>query len=186
MNQRPLPFFTASPKAGDPLDIAFDASASRDADGRVVGWNWDFGDGLRGSGQVVTHRYQAHGTYTVKLTVIDDQGARSGTSLSVEAVDPSAGGRQLPGDGNQDRSLDISDALILILYLFGDAGRPPPCDGATVHEGGNRTLLDLNADLEVDLTDAIHLLSYLFTAGAPPAAGVSCIPIAGCPDACAR
>ena len=104
----------------------------------------------------------------------------------MEAGGPSQGGRQLPGDGNQDGALNISDPVILLLYLFGDAGRPLPCDGATIHDGGNRTLLDVNADLEVDVSDAVHLLAYLFLAGAPPAAGESCLPIAGCPEACLR
>jgi PKD repeat protein len=52
-----------------------DASQSSDADGTIVSYDWDFGDGTTGTGKVTTHAYAAAGSYTVKLTVTDDQGA---------------------------------------------------------------------------------------------------------------
>lgn len=32
-------------------------------------WNWDFGDGVTGAGQIVQHSYRQPGTYNIKLTV---------------------------------------------------------------------------------------------------------------------
>jgi len=55
--------------------VRFDGGASRDADGAITRWDWDFGDGQTGSGPQVEHAYAAPGTYEVKLTVIDDSGA---------------------------------------------------------------------------------------------------------------
>jgi len=52
----------------------FIASAS-DMDGKVVSYNWSFGDGHYGEGETVTHKYTAPGIYNVTLTVIDDDGA---------------------------------------------------------------------------------------------------------------
>lgn len=93
-------------------------------------------------------------------------------------------GRQLPGNVNQDDSLDMSDAVTLLLELYGGAPRPLPCESGGLDGPGNRKLLDLNGDVTVDLSDAIYLLMYLFTGGTPPVLGTQCTPVAGCPDAC--
>ena len=37
----------------------------------------------------------------------------------------------------------------------------------------------------VNITDAVNLLSFLFQGGGPPALGLECVRIEGCPDACA-
>ncbi len=79
-NGAPQARFTASP-AG--RAVALDASGSTDADGTVAGWSWAFGDGTTGSGVQTTHVYPADGTYTVALTVTDDDGATNRTEQSV-------------------------------------------------------------------------------------------------------
>ncbi len=66
-------------------DIVFDASASYDPDGSIVSYGWDFGDGKTGTGAVITHKFTKDGTYTVTLTVTDDQGA-TGTDTAVVTV----------------------------------------------------------------------------------------------------
>ncbi|MFQ5711223.1 MAG: PKD domain-containing protein [Candidatus Geothermarchaeales archaeon] len=55
--------------------LTFDGSASTDPDGNIVSYGWDFGDGAAGTGVNPTHTYTSPGTYTVKLTVMDDRGA---------------------------------------------------------------------------------------------------------------
>jgi PKD repeat protein len=79
-NQPPTAAFTASP-AG--LGVSFDATGSSDADGTVAGYAWDFGDGQTGSGATPNHAYAAPGTYAVRLTVTDDDGATAATTRSV-------------------------------------------------------------------------------------------------------
>lgn len=54
--------------------VSFDGSASTDSDGSIVSYDWDFGDGDVGTGVDPDHRYLAPGTYTVSLTVTDDDG----------------------------------------------------------------------------------------------------------------
>jgi len=54
--------------------VSFDASGSTDADGTIVSWAWNFGDGATGSGMTAAHAYAASGTYAVTLTVTDDDG----------------------------------------------------------------------------------------------------------------
>lgn len=53
----------------------FDASGSSDTDGRITAWSWQFGDGTKGSGETIEHRYSSSGTFTVRLDVTDDAGA---------------------------------------------------------------------------------------------------------------
>ncbi len=55
--------------------IQFDGSYSFDEDGEIRYWNWNFGDGETGSGQMVTHKYFQSGEYTIALAVTDDKGA---------------------------------------------------------------------------------------------------------------
>ncbi len=71
-NQPPTAFFTASCN-GQSCD--FDASGSSDLDGTIVSYDWDFGDGNNGSGMTPSRSYAAPGTYSVTLTVTDDQSA---------------------------------------------------------------------------------------------------------------
>ena len=71
-NAKPTAAFTS---ACTNLACGFDASASADADGTVAGYAWDFGDGGTGSGAKPSHTFAAAGTFSVQLTVTDDQGA---------------------------------------------------------------------------------------------------------------
>ncbi|MBI2841201.1 MAG: PKD domain-containing protein [Acidobacteria bacterium] len=64
----------ASPLVGQ--TVFFNGSLSTDEDGRVVQWQWDFGDGFTATGKKTTHTYAAAGTYTVVLCVTDDDGAQ--------------------------------------------------------------------------------------------------------------
>jgi hypothetical protein len=50
----------------------FDASGSYDIDGDIVSYEWNFGDGNTGTGELITHEFTEMGTYIVTLIVIDD------------------------------------------------------------------------------------------------------------------
>jgi PKD repeat protein len=54
---------------------------------RIVAWLWDFGDSTTSTAQNPTHLYTAKGTYTVKLTVTDDDGQTNTVSRTI-AVRP--------------------------------------------------------------------------------------------------
>lgn len=72
-----------------PTNVAFgepatlDATPSADADGTVVDWRWDFGDGTQGTGALTSHAWAKPGTYPVRLTVRDDDGAPATTIVPV-------------------------------------------------------------------------------------------------------
>ena len=64
------------------LVCQFDASGSNDPDGTIEDYAWSFGDGSTGSGQTVNHVYDDPGSYTVTLTVTDDDNADDDTSTT--------------------------------------------------------------------------------------------------------
>ena len=88
-------------------------------------------------------------------------------------------GGQLPGDCNQDGSLDLTDAVCVLDHLF--VGRVElPCASTQA----NAILLDANGKNGVDLTDAVLVLNHLFSGGPAPVLGRGCVEIAGCPNNC--
>jgi hypothetical protein len=117
-NNPPFAFFTAD---ADGLSVDFDASGSRDLDGEVVSWTWDFDDDETGTGRETSHRYDAPGTYRVKLTVEDDDGAKDDFWLRIDL----AGGLVVNSAGNaRDEVATDEDAS---------------CDtGGTVTRGGQQ------------------------------------------------
>ncbi|HVV85893.1 MAG TPA: FG-GAP-like repeat-containing protein [Kofleriaceae bacterium] len=82
----PTAAFAATPTTGDaPLAVDFDASASSDPDGKVVRYEWYFGDGELATGLVASHRYLAGGTYEATLVVRDTEGGAATTSRTITA-----------------------------------------------------------------------------------------------------
>jgi 6-phosphogluconolactonase (cycloisomerase 2 family) len=69
-DQPPRAGFSVVSKIGTVVRFA---GAATDDDGSPASYKWNFGDGSTGTGQNVSHTYQA-GTYDVTLTVTDDEG----------------------------------------------------------------------------------------------------------------
>jgi hypothetical protein len=63
------------------------------------------------------------------------------------------------GDANGDGSIDVSDAVFLVKYIF--AGGLPP---------NPLSLGDVNCDHSIDISDAVYLIIYIFSGGAAPCA----------------
>jgi PKD repeat protein len=60
-----------------PLEVTFETTGSRDPDGSIASYDWNFGDGTTGTGPEPTHTYASGGRYFPTLTVTDDEGASS-------------------------------------------------------------------------------------------------------------
>jgi hypothetical protein len=72
--------------------------------------------------------------------------------------DECEGARFHRGDADADGSLVLTDALVILLHLFGGAAEPTCLEA-----------LDVQNDGTVGLTDAVGLLNFLFRGGPPPA-----------------
>jgi len=89
-NQPPTAVLSLDVTSGNaPLTVAFDGSQSSDADGSIVEYSWNFGDGssAAGASASVSHVYQAAGSYTAQLTVRDNFGS-TGTASAAVTVEP--------------------------------------------------------------------------------------------------
>lgn len=129
-NQPPEAAFTATPDKGlPPLTVGFNASASRDSDGTLVSYSWDFGDGNNGSGVSASHDYAAAGSYLVTLTVTDNDGLTDTATKTVKATvlpvasftaTPTSGASPLAVSFNASASNDSDGNLVGYSWAFGD------------------------------------------------------------------
>ncbi|PSP72844.1 hypothetical protein BRC86_11505 [Halobacteriales archaeon QS_3_64_16] len=84
-NQRPDAVGAYVPQnATSGTAVQFNARPSSDSDGRVVEYEWAFGDGSRKFGPRPQHVYNRSGTYNATLTVTDEHGATATTTATVE------------------------------------------------------------------------------------------------------
>jgi len=83
-NQSPVAAMSALPASGlAPLNVAFDASRPSDADGSIVSYAWNFGDGTTATGVTIHHSYATPGNFTARLTVTDNLGASNSTTTTI-------------------------------------------------------------------------------------------------------
>ncbi|HYU90630.1 MAG TPA: PKD domain-containing protein, partial [Gemmatimonadales bacterium] len=106
-NQPPVAAFTSSCT----LLICTFTNASSDPDGSIAGYSWTFGDGTTSTDQNPSHVYTAGGTYTVTLTVTDNQGATGAVSHPVTVSTP-------PPPNQPPSATAGSDQTVLVGALF--------------------------------------------------------------------
>ena len=93
-NQPPTAAFTYSI---NDLTVTF-TDGSTDSDGTIASWNWSFGDGQYSTTQNPQHTYSSYGTYSVNLTVTDNDGATNTVSESITLA--TGGGDTVSSDIN--------------------------------------------------------------------------------------
>lgn len=95
-NLAPTARIVANPDTGNaPLSVNFSANESTDPDGYIYGYEWTFEPGQTSNSVDPRYTFNSAGTYTVHLTVTDNQGASDSTS-QVITVAPPVPDNQLP------------------------------------------------------------------------------------------
>lgn len=114
-NSPPVAFFEPSATtAGPGARVAFDdcpgplPDCTHDADGTLVQYLWEFGDGATSSLTQPTHRFAKPGAYDVRLTVWDDFGSTGTAVRTVHVVWPGPG--QLDGEAAASHPAPVADA----------------------------------------------------------------------------
>lgn len=90
-NQPPVADASRTPTVVECTDseatpVVLDGSASFDPDGSIVAWQWSANGESLGSGEILNTTLGL-GSHTITLTVTDDDGAQSSTTVTVDVVD---------------------------------------------------------------------------------------------------
>lgn len=130
VNAPPIPVAGADLNVATGEVIEFDGRGSMDSDGRLISHVWNFGDGVKASGEAATYAFAEPGSYTVQLTVTDDSGTESRTRSDTLSVRVNAAPIAMAGtdqivtassvsfDGSG--SSDSDDSIERYFWDFGD------------------------------------------------------------------
>jgi PKD repeat protein len=164
---------------------------STDADGSVTGWAWDFGDGSTATVQNPSHTYGAEGTYTVSLTVTDDEGATGSVSRVVTV--------RLPGSNENpvasftwscanlacaftDQSTDSDGSIVAWSWSFGDGGGSSEQNPGRTYSAAGSYTVTLTVTDDEGATEQ-HSAAVTVTAPPPPPPSSITLTISGRVDA---
>jgi PKD repeat protein len=176
--------------------VIFDSGGSYDADGTIVSYVWDFGDGgasalaqagARSGDSTMAHVYNAPGTYQVTLTVTDDDGLsamawhtlvvqESGTNQPPVAVitGPAGGtvGEELAFDGRDSSDNDGSVVDYAWDYGDGTTGSGQRVNHSYAAPGSYQVTLTVTDDGGLSGT-ATHIVIIDQPANQPPVAVIN-------------
>ena len=152
--------------------VSFDGTGSGDPDGTITSYAWDFGDGGTASGATPTHTFSVDGTFTVSLTVTDndglaDVGATSATINAAGGNVPPVANANGPYSGTEgvavqfssEGSMDTDGTVVSYAWDFGDgsassAANPMHTYVAAGTYNVTLTVTDDAADTGSDVTSA--------------------------------
>lgn len=103
------------------------------------------------------------GDYDYQVRALDAENQYSALSLAVTANVSDNHCQWLVGDADNSGSIDISDAVYLISFIFAGGAAPVP---DPIGSG------DADCSMSVDISDAVYMISYIFSGG--PAPGNTC------------
>jgi len=171
-NQPPVAAFTSSCSA---LTCAFTSSSS-DPDGTISAYSWTFGDGGTSTAQNPSRTYATAGTFTVTLTVTDNQGATNAVSHTVTVTAPNqppvaAFSSSCSGLSCSftSTSSDPDGTISAYSWTFGDGGTSTAQNPSHTYGAGGTATVTL---IVTDNQGATNTVSLTLTVTAPNTAPV--------------
>ena len=195
-NQPPVPVLNMTPATGRaPLTVTAIAAGSTDADGSVVAYTFDFGDGTiigPQPGATAQHNYGT-GTWPARVTVRDDRGATStlATPFMVTVlgpnqppraalvVTPNLGPAPLAASVDASGSTDADGGIVTYAFNFGDGTQLAAQPSAIVPHtfpGGTHTVTVTITDNDGGTSTATATVTA--TTGNQPPNGIITAPVA--------
>lgn len=133
-NVKPVANFIVEPTTGDVNTLFEFSSTSYDTDGSIAKFSWDFGDGSTSAEANPTYQYKTSGTYTVLLTVQDDDDLTSNAfkkeitlfnlppiAIAESSVTSGKVGEKITFDAS--KSYDLDGKIIEYIWDFGDGNQ---------------------------------------------------------------
>ncbi|NVK22006.1 MAG: S8 family serine peptidase [Kangiellaceae bacterium] len=125
------------------LACSFDGSGSSDSDGSIASYAWSFG----GSGSTANHTFSSAGTYSVTLTVTDNEGATDTSTQNVTVTDgsePPVADITLSGyrsNGNRKATINWTGATgtNVDVYVNGSFNNSTANDGSVTYNVNKRS-----------------------------------------------
>ncbi|SHH77661.1 microbial collagenase, partial [Clostridium collagenovorans DSM 3089] len=103
-NQAPTAVIVAPTTANVGESVSFNGAQSSDADGTIVGYSWNFGDGSTSTQVNPSHSFSSAGIYDVSLTVTDDKGLTDTLTHTIEVKDTQVPGTNVEVEPNNSES----------------------------------------------------------------------------------
>jgi PKD repeat protein len=128
LNREPTASFNHNPLEPTVFQTIQFQDNSTDLDGNITAWAWDFGDGTTSTQENPTHKYADRGSYTVTLTITDNDGGTDASTrvITTRNLEPTADFRAPStanvGEGIRfvDESTDPEGGPLTYLWNFGD------------------------------------------------------------------
>jgi PKD repeat protein len=191
-NQTPTANLTATPTTGNaPLLVQLSSAGSSDPDGAISSYAWNFGNGTTSTSPNPSATYNTPGTYSVSLTVTDNDGASAVKSTTVVvnppnlppvpviAATPLSGSAPLLVNVNGAGSSDPDGSVVSYAWDFGNGQTATGALASTTFTATGSYVVRLTV---TDNRGASRSTTTTVVAGAPntrPIAVISALPTSG-------
>jgi len=150
------------PKEGENVKFTDESTGS---DGKIVEWSWDFGDEGTSDEQNPDHIYTEPGSYTVKLTVTDDNDLSDSLDKEIiveELEGPTAEFDFSPQEPIEDETIDFTDGssspdgeIIEWSWDFGDGATSDKQNPSHTYTEHGIYTVELTVTDDNDLSDSV-------------------------------
>lgn len=153
----PTAAVTASTTTGTaPLTVAFSAVNSTDADGTIVGYAWNFGNGTTASGVTANCTYSSAGTYVATVSVTDNDGLTNSAGVTIQVARNPSGDVDVAGYSLTKSTTSAGTAAVAAIQINNRLGSPAAGVTVTVQWSGG-----LVAGTSTGKTDAAGKVSLV-------------------------